>query len=129
MRWMLSHVVFVRGGDGALARTCVVALGCAGDGAVVWLGSSTHTRSAYMPSLVICAALCCLRRCGLGGAGGWSFFLCVFSGFPLYASCVFFWGGVAAFLPFLVCACGCEGRTMGCVEPYDFGRAGLPPCF
>lgn len=68
MRWMLSHVVFVRGGDGALARTCVVAL-----------GSSTHTRRAYMPSLVICAALCRLRRCGLDGTNELGFFLCVFS--------------------------------------------------
>jgi len=52
MRWMLSHVVtFVRGGDGALARTRVVAPGCAGD-SVSALGSSTHTRRAYMPSLV-----------------------------------------------------------------------------
>ena len=42
---------------------------------------------------------------------------------------VLFWGGAVAVPAFLVCACGCVGRTMGCVEPYDFGRAGLPPKF
>ena len=73
--------MFVRGGDGTLAYTHAVAPGCAGDGGGV-LGSSIHTRRAYMPSLVICAALCRLRRCGLGGANWWGFFLCVFSGFP-----------------------------------------------
>ncbi len=50
-------------------------------------------------------------------------------GFPLYASRVLFWGGVAAAPAFLVCAGGCAGRTMGCIKLYDFGCAGLPPCF
>ena len=65
MRWMFPYVgVFVWGGDGALARTRVVAPGCTGDGAVVWLGSSTHTPGVpTYPPLVICAALCRLRRC------------------------------------------------------------------
>ena len=42
---------------------------------------------------------------------------------------VLFWGGIADVSAFLVCACGCEGRTMGCVKPYDFGRGVLPPKF
>ena len=42
---------------------------------------------------------------------------------------VLFWGGIAAVSAFLVCACGYVGRTMGCVKPYDFGSAGLPPKF
>lgn len=42
MRWMFPYVgVFVWGGDGALARTRVVAPGCAGDGGSA-LGSSAH---------------------------------------------------------------------------------------
>jgi len=66
----------------------------------------------------------------VGGAGEWGFFLCVFSGFPsLYLLCFLFWGDIKAVPVSLVCACGCAGRTMGCIKPYDFGRAGLPPKF
>lgn len=86
--------MFVRGGDGALTRTRVVARGCAGDGAVVWLVSSTHTRRAYMPSLVICAALfSCVRLVSLRGYR-WRhqrvgfLFVCLF-GVPLFMSLAF----------------------------------------
>ena len=116
----LTQVMFVRGGDGALTRTRVVAP-----------GSSIHTRRVYMPSLVICRPvfLCHCEVMG-GGAGGWGFFLCVFSGFSsLCLLCFLFWGGIKSVPAFLVCACGCVGRTMGCIKLYDFGCAGLPPCF
>lgn len=75
----LTQVMFVRGGDGALARTRVVAPGCAGDGAVVcWEvpstpGVPTHSHWLYVPP---CAAT---KVRVLGGAGGWGFlFVCLF---------------------------------------------------
>lgn len=52
-----------------------------------------------------------------------------FFGVFLFMPRVFFWVGIADVPVFLVCACGCVGRTMGCVKPYDFGHAGLPPKF
>lgn len=91
----LTQVMFVRGGDGALTRTRVVAP-----------GSSIHTRRVYMPSLVICRPVFLCSTCvtarlwAAAQAGGVSF--CVsFRGFPLYVSCVFS-SGVASspFLPF-----------------------------
>lgn len=62
MRWMLSHAgVFVRGGDGALARTRVVAPGCVGDGGgVFWEevpptpGVPTCPHWSYAPPCVAC---------------------------------------------------------------------------
>lgn len=50
--------VFVRGGDGALARTRVVAPVCVGGGGSA-LGGSTRGGAPHTPALVIHAALCC----------------------------------------------------------------------
>ena len=59
MRWMLSHaVMFVRGGDGALARTRVVAPGYAGDGAVVFREVPPTPGVPTCLHWFMCAALC-----------------------------------------------------------------------
>lgn len=131
MRWELSHIgVFVRGGDGALARTRVVAPGCAGDGVSCAGKFHPHPACLHAPAGLYVTLFSCVRLVSLRGYGRrhqrMFFFSCVFSGFMPR---VFFWGGIKAVPAFLVCACGCAGRTMGGIKPYDFGRAGLPPKF
>ena len=96
--------MLVRGGDGALAHTRVVAPGCAGDG-VSRAGklhphpACLHALIGYMSPCFLVFNLCHCEVMG-GGAGGWGFFLCVFSGFP--SLCPVFSSKVASrlFLPF-----------------------------
>lgn len=70
MRWMLSHVVmFVRGGDGTLARTRVVAPGCAGEGCIVLRKFHPHPTCPHALTGYTCRPVL-LRGCEAGGANG-----------------------------------------------------------
>ena len=90
-RWMLSHVVmFIRGGDGALARTRVVAPGCAGDG-VSRAGkfhphpACLHVLTGYMRHPVSLAKVWVRRRMRVG-----VLFVCLFGASSLYLLCSLF---------------------------------------
>lgn len=85
----LTQVMFVRGGDGALARTRAVAPGFAGDGAVVcWEvpstpGVPTHSHWLYVSPCVACEGAGFRRRRRVG-----FLFVCLFGVF-LFMSLVF----------------------------------------